>query len=120
MADSLQIPCRIQPKFLGIDEVKHGGTLGTLGQTFRHCKGAVTGSVICGWDRCDTWDRGPQSVIRFTPEHVVARDTLTMDRLVSVYQGDANAVSDWSETKVLLELLSFSPQDSRLDSGISR
>ena len=37
---------------------------------------------------------GPQPVIRFTTDHVVARDTPTMDRLLSVYQDDANVVAD--------------------------
>ncbi len=33
-------------------------------------------------------------VIRFTMDHMVARDMITIDRLVSVYQGDANVVAD--------------------------
>jgi hypothetical protein len=52
-----------------------------------------TRSVISGWDSCDTWDRGPQPVIRFTADHAVARDMLTIEHLLSVYQGDANVAS---------------------------
>src|SRR5713226_7514130 len=33
-------------------------------------------------------------MIRFTVDHVVVWDTITMDHLLSVYQGNANAVSD--------------------------
>src|SRR6266567_610533 len=33
-------------------------------------------------------------VIRFTTDRVVARDMITMDHLLSVYQGDANVVAD--------------------------
>jgi hypothetical protein len=69
-------------------------TLGTLGQTVRHSREAVTGSVISGWDSCDTWDRGPQPLIYFTTGDMVVGETITIDHLVSVYQGDANAVSD--------------------------
>jgi hypothetical protein len=47
-----------------------------------------------GWDSCDTWDRGPQPLIYFTTGHMVVGETITMDHLLSVYQGDANAVSD--------------------------
>jgi len=68
------------------------GTVGTLGHTFRHSKGAVTGSVISGWDIWDTWDRGPQPLIYFTTSDMVVGETITIDHLVSVYQGDANAV----------------------------
>ncbi len=38
--------------------------------------------------------QGPQVMIRFTTDHMVARDMITMDRLLSVYQGDANVVAD--------------------------
>ena len=38
--------------------------------------------------------QGPQVMIRFTTDRVVAKDTLSIDRLVSVYQGDANVVAD--------------------------
>ncbi len=43
------------------------------------------------------WDRGPQPVIRFTTDYIVVWNTLTMDRLLSVYQGDANVVADEGE-----------------------
>jgi len=33
-------------------------------------------------------------MIRFTTDRVVAKNTLSIDRLVSVYQGDANVVAD--------------------------
>ena len=35
----------------------------------RYSKGAVTRSVISGWDIWDIWDRGPQPVIRFMTGH---------------------------------------------------
>ncbi len=44
--------------------MKHDGvvgtdvSLGTLGHTFGHFKGAVTGSVISSGDSCDTCDMG--------------------------------------------------------------
>ncbi len=47
-----------------------------------------------GWDSCDTWDRGPQPLIYFTAGDMVVGETITMDHLVSVYQGETNAVSD--------------------------
>ncbi len=33
---------------------------------------------------------GPQPVVSFTTDHMVVWNTLTMDRLLSVYQGDTN------------------------------
>jgi len=60
------------------------GTVETLRQTLRYSKGAVTDRVISGWDICEHWDRGPQQVIRFTTSHMVVRETITIDHLLSV------------------------------------
>ena len=37
---------------------------------------------------------GPQSMIRFTVGLMAVGDTITIDHLLSVYQDDANAVSE--------------------------
>jgi len=47
------------------------------------------------------WDRGgPRPVIRFTADHVANRDTLAIERLLPVYQCDANVVAGEGEVHI--------------------
>jgi hypothetical protein len=50
--------------------------------------------MMDGWDSWDSWDRGPQPMIHFTTRYMVVGEKITMNDLLSVYQGNANAMSD--------------------------